>query len=297
MSGGGGGSSETTVSQELTGRQKRLLDLAFPFFERLLEPGSIRNLQGTLFGRSTVPGFNPRQREAQRLAAGQARGAQTSVANTAREALQFFLGPGLDPTTNPNLQATIEAAQRPLFQNLTESALPAIRGEARLAGNIGGSRQGIAEGLATGRTAQAAGDVAANIANQGFQRALQAGVGALSLAPQTGQLQLAPAQTLAAVGDQRRALAQAQLIDVLNRGAGSELLPFTLANEISRIAFGLPGGGTTTTASLGGGGFSPIQGALGGAGLGLAGSTLFGFNPLLGLGAGALLGGLSGVFS
>jgi hypothetical protein len=76
----------------------------------------------------------------------------------------IFSDPGVwNPAFNAGTSAAIDAAVRPIYQNLNENVLPGIRGSAVTAGGFGGSRQGIAEGLASGRASTAAGDTAAKI--------------------------------------------------------------------------------------------------------------------------------------
>jgi hypothetical protein len=296
MSGGGGGGGETEVTQKLGKQQKRLLGLSLPIIRDLF-----KGLEGSdlIFPGSTIPGFNPFEQQARGSIAGAAGGALPETAQTALDAFKFFTGPGLDPTTNPNLQAAIGAAQRPLFENLTESVLPAVRGGAVTAGGFGGSRQGIAEGLASGRTAQAAGDVGANIANQGFQRSLQAGVAALGLGPQVAGLQLAPGQALGALGAQSRGLQSGRLEERKQNFLNEKLLPFLLAQQAAGLAFGVPGG--KSVSEITGAGPTSFQSALGGgatgAGLGAGIGSLFpGIGTGVGAGLGGLLGTLGGLF-
>src|SRR5262245_43819878 len=81
----------------------------------------------------------------------------------------FLLDPAsLTAAGNPMEQAAIDAAVRPIYQNLQEGVLPQLRSGAAAAGQYGSSRQGIAEGLASGRASQAAGDTAAKIAESAY---------------------------------------------------------------------------------------------------------------------------------
>jgi hypothetical protein len=74
----------------------------------------------------------------------------------------IFSDPGIwNPAFNTGTNDAIMAATRPLYQQLTEQALPAIR--TAVGPGPTSTRQGIAEGLATGRTAQAASDVGKKI--------------------------------------------------------------------------------------------------------------------------------------
>lgn len=87
----------------------------------------------------------------------------------------IFSDPGIwDPRSNPGVQSAITAATRPMYEQLTEQALPAISDTAISTGGLGGSREGIAQGLAIGRTSRAAGDVGARIAEDVYGQNLGA---------------------------------------------------------------------------------------------------------------------------
>lgn len=313
----GGGSTTTTTTQELAPEQRQLLNLVIPEAKRFgANPPQ-------LFPKSSIAGFTPLQLESQRSAAGAARdqlaplagagiggasalqgfglpagvgGADAAISglNTAEPFANFLLsGQALSPETNPFLAKAAEAAIRPLEKSLTEQVLPNIRGEARDQGQFGSSRQGIAEGLALQEFQAQAGDISANVFNQGFQNALAAGTQALgstqSLAgtgintllgegtrslfasPQLADLALAPSSILGGVGFQQQQLGQAQLSEEAQRFMSEQILPFLVAQDIAQLAFGIPGGSVTSTADRPG--MDPLQALLGfGAlGLGIAG--------------------------
>jgi hypothetical protein len=213
--------------------------------------------------------------------------------------LQPFIGQTQNYETNPwaglksadpAMSSYIEAAQRPLYQNLTEQVLPNVRGGAVTAGGFGGSRQGIAEGLAAGKTAQAAGDVGATIAGQQYgtnvgalqnryntnisadqaryatnvgaeqnrldlmQRAKQGDITALTqllaLTPTVQQSQVQPAITTSAVGDIQQQQNQAQLGSQIAGFNYDQLAPFLQSKELLSLLQGMPGGTTTNTGSV-----------------------------------------------
>jgi hypothetical protein len=287
---GGGGSSTTTTKLELSPEQRELFNLALPALtEFAANPPQA-------FPGQTVAGFDPAQVAGQQTLVNQAQGNVTNLGNAALQASQFFLGPGLDPATNPFLQSAIEAAVRPIQTNLTETALPAIRGEAITSGQFGGSRQGLAESGAITGASRAIGDTAGSLANQGFQASLEAGIRALGLAPQTGSLLFQPGGVLSAVGAERQNQQQ-RLIDAdINKFLQEQLLPFLSAKEIAGIAFGIPNQSSIASGTTQGGGVSPIQGALGGAATGAAIGSIFpGIGTVIGGGLGAI-GGLLGLF-
>lgn len=73
-----------------------------------------------------------------------------------------------------------------------------------------------------------------------------------------------PAEITSAVGAQQRANQQAQLTETVQKFINEQMLPFTLAQDVAGMAFGMPGGTTTSVGSTsgGGGGISQILGVL-----------------------------------
>lgn len=257
---GGGGSSGTstsTTTQELSPEQRELLALVIPEAQR------ISAAPPQLFPGTAIAGFNPLQQLGQQQAVSAATGPVQQVADVSQGAFNFLQGPVLFPETNPALGQAIAGAVRPLQQTLTEVALPAIRQEAITSGGFGGSRQGIAEGRAIEGTQRAIGDVSAGLANQGFQSGLNALVQGLALAPDVAGLQLGPAQAIEAVGSQIRALEQAQLSEEAQRFLSEQLVPFSVAQDIAALAFGVGGGSSTTRGNTTGPGNDPLNTILG----------------------------------
>jgi hypothetical protein len=194
----------------------------------------------------------------------------------------------LNPDTNPAVQGAISAATRPIYQNLTEQALPAIRGEAVTTGNFGGNRQGIAEGLASRGASQAAGDTGSKLAEAAYENNVNAQLKAMGLLPTVQSAQVAPAITTSGVGDVRQNLAQAQLGEQVQNFNWDQMAPFLQSKEIMSLLQGLPGGATVSTGNTPQA--NPALQALGGAASGAAlGSALL---PGVGTGIGAAGGAL-----
>ena len=289
MSGGGqsGGTSTQVTTQELAPQQRELLDLVIPRARDFVTNPP------ELFPGSTIAGFNPLQESAQQAALQAANGPLQGFANNAFQAQQFLQGPVLFPESNPALQSATEAAVRPLTQAFTQSILPNIRGGAEASGQFGGSRQGIAEGIASQSLLHQVGDTSATLQNQAYQAGLDAFSKALLAAPQTAQLGLLPAQVAGAVGDQRQALEQAYLTEAAQRYAAEQIRPFAAAQDVAALAFGIPGGQTTSTGTVPSArGPGAFQSALGGASLGASVGSIGG--PM-GTGIGAGLGALAGL--
>lgn len=278
-----GGSTPQTQRTEVTlsPEQRSLLGLAMPFAQQFAAnpPGVPTS--------STVPGFDPSQTAGQNLVLG-AVPAQQRLAASGEQASNFLTsGDVLTPDANPALRATIDASVRPIYDQLTARALPAIRGEGRAAGQFGGSRQGVAEGQAIKGASQAAGDTSAKVATAGYNAGLDAFVKGLGLLPQTQQLQLAPGLTTSAVGDVRQNLLREQMAETASREMLPQLMPLMTARELVGLLGAIPGGSTTTTAST-----AKQNPFLAGAGGALAGASLGSTFGPVGTAGGALLGGL-----
>lgn len=284
MSFGGSKNNTTTTTVELPKETKELIGLAMPGLR------SYAKNPPTLPDRSAIAGFAPEQEIGQGMAL-DAASSQAGIGRNAANATDFLLNRALYPSTNPALQGTIDAAVRPLYENLTSQILPNIRGEAALRGQYGGSRQGVAEGIAARSTQQAAKDAASQIATEGYQSGLEGMYRGLALSPTVSDLQVAPAVTVSGVGDVRQGMAQNLLNEEYFRDMYGKNLPLYTAQELAAIGSGLPGGSTSVTAPQASG--NPFSGALGGASLGAAlfpAAGLAGPAGLAGAGIGALLG-------
>lgn len=271
MSGGTDHVSQTTT-QNLTPEQRRLIQLAMPGAESFAAhppqrpPGS------------QVAPFDPLQTQAQTQALGAVPG-QQSVANAGAGGQTFLSsGAALNPNSNPALQGTINAAVRPIQENLVSSTLPAIRSEFVGAGQYGGSRQGIAEGLASRSASQAIADASSKVATEGYNSGLDAMGRSLAFLPSTLSSMTAPAQTTGAVGDVRQAMTQAGLSEGAANWTYDQMLPFLTSSDIISLVSGIPGGSVSTTGTQPG--RSPLATALGGVSLA---TGLFGGGAGMGL--------------
>lgn len=280
-------SSTSTTTQELSPEQRQLLDLAMP---------GVMNFAASVPQRyqgSTVAGFTAPQVAGQNMAL-DAAGAQNALAGAGARTSDFWMSDApWRPENNPALAGAVSAATRPITEQLTESILPQLRGEAVRTGNFGSSRQGIAEGIASGRASQAVGDTSAKLVNANYDTNVKAQMQALGLLPQTQAAQTVGAQTTSAVGDVQQALEQAKLTESANNFSYDQLAPYLQSRELLSYLQGIPGGSVNSTgqSTASTPQRNPITGALGGAASGAAMGSMFG--PW-GTGIGALAGaGLS----
>lgn len=267
---------ENETKVELSPEQKELMKTAMPFFRQFADQGV------TLPGGSGIVGFNPLQDAAQGMVLQGAEKQQDTVDAAKDYNDWLFSGGALDVNNNPGLRGAIDAATRPIYEQLTTSVLPGIRGEASTTGNFGSSRQGIAEGLAARGAASAAGDAASNIAFQGYNAGLEATGRANALLPQTLMSYNMPAQGVGTIGDIQRSMDQALLNETRNRFLQEQLLPLQMGQEMLGAVGAIPSAGTTSTST--GPGTNPLSAMLG------IGSLFLG-----GMGGGSGLGSLLGI--
>lgn len=271
-----------TTTQVLSPEQRQLLDITMPTIQKYAATVPQR-YQG-----ETVAGFTPEQTAGQNMALGSVPSINEVGANAAKANNFYTSGNIWDPAANPNLQGAIDAAVRPVYTNLTERALPAIRSGSIQSGNFGGSRQGIAEGAAIRDAGTIAADTAAKIAQDQYSTNVNAQQRAIAMAPTVQGVQTTGATVTSGVGDVRQAMDQARLNAAQNAFNFDQYAPFMNARDILGIMQGLPGGSTVSTGNNPS--TNPIMSSLGGAATGAAlGSA---FMPGIGTGVGALGGAL-----
>lgn len=271
-----------TTQQVLSPQQKELLDITMP---------TLRQYAATVPQRyqgPTTAGFTPEQTAGQEMALGSV-GSINTIGKNAADANNFYTSGNIwDPASNSHLQGAIDAAVRPVYSNLTEKALPAIRSGSIQSGNFGGSRQGIAEGAAIRDAGTIAADTGARMANDNYSTNVGAQQRAIAMAPAVQSAQTTGATVTSGVGDVRQAMEQAQINARMNAFNFDQYAPFMNSKEILSIMQGLPGGSTVSTGNNPS--TNPAMSMLGGAASGAAlGSAIM---PGIGTGVGALGGAL-----
>lgn len=290
--GSSGGGGTTTTTTKLSKEQRELIGLVMPTLRGYFDESGGVNVE-PYPGRTAVP-TDPLFGTGQNLVLGAAMGPATAQSELAGLGSAFLTsGAALSPESNPYLQQAINAAVRPITQNYENIVLGNIRDQAQLAGQYGYNRQAIEEGKAAEGYLRSVGDTAAGIANRGYETGLESMSRALAFAPSVQQMSVYPGTAVSGVATQRQALEQGQLDALIREYYTQQLLPLTIAEEIARLAFGMPGGSATSQYT--GGGSSAWQTGLGGAMGGAAMGTAI--SPGIGTALGALVGGLLGAFS
>lgn len=218
-----------------------------------------------------VAGFNPTQLAAHQ-ALTDAAGTQGDLANRSAAAHSMLLDPDFMLGQNKYLTDAKDAITGSVTDDFLQRVLPGVRSGNVAAGGMysgGATKAGQAEGLATSATgtglARSLSDFMYNAYNRGVT-GMQTAVG------QTGQVQdqqLRPGLTLAGVGEQQRALEQAQLDEQISKFYTGQMLPFLQAQELLAFLQGMPGGETISTVKGQQGGPSPLAALLGAGAAGL----------------------------
>lgn len=174
-------------------------------FRDLREPVSstLRNLIQSGGGQTFGGPFaaSPTPEESQILSDAFGAATQSGLTDEARQNLSRTIqGDFLSPESNPFLQETIQAAQRPVVEQFQDVTLPRLRGQFTQAGQFVQGRPGSEEGMsspfdeAVSRASRSAvnelGDISTNITSQNFQQERQRQASAAEAAPQFERAEL-----------------------------------------------------------------------------------------------------------
>jgi len=285
----GGGQSTTTTTQELSPEQRALIEPVIPIAKNYLK-NPPKQYKG-----SAIAGFDPLQKEAQQMtmsAADQMLPITGQTGNNYLKGLagydqlrqqQQFLTSGdvLRADSNPYLQGAIEAASRPTIQQFQQQILPGIQNESINSGAYGGTRQGIASGIAGQAATQSLADIASKMSNENYQAGLGAMVQGQQNANQTLagrsdllqnqsnilQQSLLPAQLKESVGAQQQMMKQQLLSEKVQKFVNGQMIPFSVAQDVAQMAFGMPGGTTKSVSDQPGNPMMGMQMGMGALGM------------------------------
>lgn len=186
-----------------------------PFQTQLPYLADLYGRTGSLIDKDMVAGIDPLQAKGGEMIVDAAGNLSPYISGAQGASSRLFSGEFMDPSSNPYLAKSAQAAINPIFEQLTETALPSIRGDAGLTGNVGSSRQGLAEGTAIGKATQAAGDITSGMYSDAYGQGLNAMVQGLSMAPQIADLSFMPGRAISDVGTARRDIEQQKLLGPL----------------------------------------------------------------------------------
>jgi len=175
-----------------------------------------------LFGQNPndfLAGFNTNQNQGQQASLDAANALGGGVIDPSTQAFQGLLGAG--GADSPQVQAAIQAATNPIFQNFEQRIAPSLRRALGTeVGQAGGSRGGLQIAKAGQDALRTAGDIGSQIALQAQQQGLGAQQGALNFAPQLAQLFGQPGSIQQGIGGIQQQQQQGQLnapIDFMTR--------------------------------------------------------------------------------
>lgn len=286
---GGSSTPPVTSSQSttvLSPEQNQLLQLALPGIRDFAtQPPPAPYPTGT-----TVP-FSNASSVGQNMAINTAN-AQGATNAAADSALNRFFTDFWNPGSNPVLQSAQKAAVAPIYENLTQNTLPAIRSEALASGNYSNTGRQIGEGLASTGASRAAGETSAKLAQSTYDTNVNAVLKALGILPGVQQAAYTPSAMLQQTGATQEAKFQDIMNELAARDQYTKMAPFLQSQEILSLLQGVPGStnvtvGTGATAARPALGMQALGGAASGAALGS--SFMPGFGTAAGAGIGALL--------
>lgn len=234
------GTTQTTSTTGLPSNQQ-------PYYDKLFsEAGKLYNSPGPqYYPGETVAPLDPTQIQAQ----GQMRQAAGATSNLFQDQVTPAINTGLnayDVANNPYVKNYANAAVQPIYENLTQQALPAIAAGANASGTRGSSRQGIAEGQAITGASRAAGETTAGIYNNAYGQGLNVLQSTLGQIPSLVSAYAQPANMLASIGSQNREVTQANINEEIARYTHNQNLPYNKLTEYAN-AITVPSGGTSST--------------------------------------------------
>jgi len=151
-----------------------------------------------------------------------------------QQALQFGLQTALDPQSNPFLQSTIQAAQRPTIDAF-RNQISQIGSVAQQQGAFGGARQGLLEAQSAKDFGRTLADQAAGISNNAFNVGQQTFSNTLGQARNISQLPFDLLGNLAGVGDSRQLQQQRAIDEAQARFQFNQARPFSQLNRFQQF--------------------------------------------------------------
>ncbi len=194
--------------------------------------------------------FTPEQQKAQEATTNRALQGSPLLGSAQAENLKTTQGQYLDPSSNPWLAKTYETAAKDVAKTFGQVTMPMISKEAGAAGAWGGARQGVAQGAAATGFAGELSDLATKIYGPAYQQERGIQQTAVGMAPGLAEADYGDISKLAAVGQEKQAMDQAEIDAAMKKWEFSQMEPWQRLGMYSNILTGDVGG---TTLSTGGG--------------------------------------------
>ena len=148
--------------------------------------------------------------------------------------------------SNPNFDAAVNAATRPMIQNFNDTVLPGIQGGFAGKGRYGSGLQAYQQQKAGEALTRNIGDVSGSMAFKNYgderQRMMQAG----ALAPQASAAEYIDSSELERIGGVREGQAGAELQDDISKYMQAQTAPQDALSNYMRLVGGGGFGGATT---------------------------------------------------
>lgn len=284
---GGGNDTQTTTQTPWEPLQPYLSGEGGIFSEaqRLYQQGP-----QTYYPGQTYAGFDPLQQQSQELGIDYAQSGLGGILDPTMSSFRNVVSGGLmSPDSNPYLQANIQSMADQVKENMALSGISQNEDAAQTTGQYGSSRHGLADYLTRKSANETIARNTSDMLMGGYNTGLNAMMQGMGMAPQMGNLGMAPSNLLNTIGRERQGMTQQGITEDVNRFNFNQMAPWqNLQNYASSLQGNYMGSGGATTSPVTGS--NPFGGILGGLGAGAGvmqalGST----NPWI-LGGGAALG-------
>jgi hypothetical protein len=263
MSGGGG---STTTSNTISTPPAETQPYISPY---LANAAKIAKKPYENYGGKTVADLNANQNQAFGMVQDRAtqgspvtQGANTMATNTLN-------GNYLDPSSNPWLQKTYDAAAGDVTRNFSGSVLPGINSTFALSGRYGSGAHQTAIGNAENALGQQLGNMGTQIYGTNYNNERNNQMQTMGQSPTLASADYADAQALMGAGDAQQAHTQQSLTDAYNQWLQMQNAPYTQSDFLGNAIKASMNGGTTASKVYGSG--ANQTGQLVGAGLTAAG--------------------------
>lgn len=284
---GGGDDTQETTQTPWAPLQPYLANEGgiFPEAQRLYQQGPAEYYPG-----QTYAGFDPLQTQSQDLGVQYAQSGLGGILDPTMDSYKNVVSGGLmSPDSNPYLAQNIQSMADQVKENMALSGISQNEDAAQSAGQYGSSRHGLADYLTRKNANEVIARNTSDMLMGGYNTGLNAMMQGMSMAPQMGELGMAPSNLLSTIGRERQGMTQQGITEDVNRYNFNQAAPW---ENLGRFAGSLQGnymgsGGTTTSPVTGS---NPIGGILGGIGAGAGVMQAMGSTNPYYLAGGAALG-------
>ena len=263
------GGSKNTTSSTIAKPPEETAPYLPPYLARASE---LSNAPYQEYGGNQVAGLNNDQSQAFNAVRQRATNGSPITANANQNAADTLSGKYLDPSSNPYLSKTYDAAAGDLTRNFSNAVVPGINSSFSQNGRYSSNAHKEAFGDAGRTLGSNLSNLGTQIYGQNYGQERQNQLQVLGQSPQLASADYADAQALVGAGDAQRAFEQENLTSEYNKFLLRQQAPYqnldVLGNAIS-TTLGI--GGTTTAYGRGGGSNAGQYLGAATAGLGLLG--------------------------